>query len=466
MDLCLLIIGAGLAKAQSASPSSASECSDVLTPVYPAPSVLPGYRAQLVADGLTEPRGILFDSVGHLLVVQQGVGISNLELEDNGGTCVNVGRKVDVVTSSDLNHGLALSADGMTLYASSADSVFSWSYDPERSTVSGSNETIISSMGQGGGHVTRTLLMSQKQENTLLVSRGSTSNVDYAAEDLSSGHCQIRAFQLDNYTGGAFNFNEDGVRLGWGLRNSVGLAEHPSTGGIYSVENSIDEITRNGEDIHENEPGEELNFHGILGNTDDADQGGNYGYPLCFATWDVEDIPDGDELAVGGQFAIGRPNDTVNDEFCEQERVSPRLTFQAHTAPLDIIFTSDGNQAFVSFHGSWDRTEPSGYKLSMIPFSDGTPVASQDNTSAPTDVMANVDNSICPGDCFRPVGLAFDAKGRLFMSSDATGEIYVIVKDESSPGTRPEPRPSDAGYRLSYETSAFLIAVAAVCLLF
>lgn len=32
----------------------------------------------------------------------------------------------------------------------------------------------------------------------------------------------------------------------------------------------------------------------------------------------------------------------------------------------------------------------------------------------------------------RPVGLAIDAKGRLFFSSDATGEIYALVKSGGS----------------------------------
>jgi hypothetical protein len=31
--------------------------------------------------------------------------------------------------------------------------------------------------------------------------------------------------------------------------------------------------------------------------------------------------------------------------------------------------------------------------------------------------------------CFRPVGVAFDTKGRLYMSSDSTGEVYVIERE-------------------------------------
>lgn len=51
------------------------------------------------------------------------------------------------------------------------------------------------------------------------------------------------------------------------------------------------------------------------------------------------------------------------------------------------------------------------------------------------DVLANADESICPDHCFRPVGVAFDDQGRLFMSSDASGEIYVVVRDETANGS-------------------------------
>ena len=44
--------------------------------------------------------------------------------------------------------------------------------------------------------------MSQKANGTLLVSRGSTSNVDPLAEMLSSGHSQIKAFDLSNMSSG------------------------------------------------------------------------------------------------------------------------------------------------------------------------------------------------------------------------------------------------------------------------
>lgn len=75
-----------------------------------------------------------------------------------------------------------------------------------------------------------------------------------------------------------------------------------------------------------------------------------------------------------------------------------------------------------------NRDIPSGYKLSIVPFENGEPVAAPDNTTAAIDIFANADNNACPDNCFRPTGLAFDSQGRLFMSSDATGEIYVIAR--------------------------------------
>ena len=78
-----------------------------------------------------------------------------------------------------------------------------------------------------------------------------------------------------------------------------------------------------------------------------------------------------------------------------------------------------------------DRSSPVGYRVSSISFnpSTGDPVASADSTNAlAADIITNKDNSVCPDKCFRPVGLAFDSQGRLWMASDSTGEIYVLQK--------------------------------------
>jgi hypothetical protein len=73
-----------------------------------------------------------------------------------------------------------------------------------------------------------------------------------------------------------------------------------------------------------------------------------------------------------------------------------------------------------------------GYKVSEISFANGEPTEPADSKTSTKDIIANPDNSVCPDKCFRPVGLARDAKGRIFMTSDATNDIWVLMKSESS----------------------------------
>ncbi|TAQ83280.1 hypothetical protein B7494_g8397 [Chlorociboria aeruginascens] len=310
---------------------SAPNC-PILQPSYGTPILGTGWTARLIAQGLDDPRDNYLNKFN----------LSTNHIPKFGEA---------LLTHLWLNHGIAISNDGKTIYASSSESVYSWAYDAAAVSVSGTNRTLITGMSNDD-HTTRTLLMSQKEPGTLVVCRGSNSNIDIEAESLDSGHSQIKTFNLNNLTSGStpYNFTTEGTLLGWGLRNSVGIAEEPLTGGIYSVENSADDIDRNGVDIHENNPGEEMNYHGSLASSIEW-KGNNYGYPNCFALWNTS-IPDLGDLITGSQFTMD-PNSTLNDTTCSSERIPPRLTFQAHMAPLDIIFTPDGSSAYISFHGSW-----------------------------------------------------------------------------------------------------------------
>jgi glucose/arabinose dehydrogenase len=231
--------------------------------------------------------------------------------------------------------------------------VYSWQYNPQNGEVSGDPTNLIEDMGEDSGHTTRTLLMSAKVPGMLLVSRGSVGNLDMQTLDISSGVSTIKAFNVSNVTDTAYQHPSQGLLLGWGLRNSVGVAEDPVSGAIYSVENSVDNIERSGETFNNQNPGEEMNFHGYLNGTQTAATGGNFGYPTCFAAWNVSEIPDNTGLQTGSNFAIGTQNATVNDTYCQNDRIAPRITFNAHMAPLDIKFNTNGTAAWVSMHGSW-----------------------------------------------------------------------------------------------------------------
>lgn len=102
-------------------------------------------------------------------------------------------------------------------------------------------------------------------------------------------------------------------------------------------------------------------------------------------------------------------------------------------SPSTVAVRPLRTQLYHSIHlrGLGNRDDPAGYKISYIPFdqSNGQPSVSKTNKDATTPIIYNKDLSNCPDDCFRPVGLAWDSKGRLWFSSDSTGEIFVLNHD-------------------------------------
>ncbi|EME49000.1 hypothetical protein DOTSEDRAFT_162972 [Dothistroma septosporum NZE10] len=422
----LLAAALAIAVATAQQPS----CSPTIAADYAAPSMASGYVARLVASNLTSPRGIKFDNSGALLVVEEGVGVTALNFDDAGNGCVTTSSRKLVVDEPTLNHGIEMSEDGVVLYASSGETLWSWRYSAQDQTNSSAPQELVNNMG-GSDHTSRTLLLSKSAPGLMVINRGSFSNLDLQAIDVNSGVSQIKAFNVTNSTE-PYDFVVDGLLLGWGLRNDVGIAEEPTTGRIYSVENSADQVNRSNQDIHENNPAEKLNFLGYLDGTQSSNQGRDFGYPECFAAWQPQDIP-GFTGVVGEQFAIGVPNATLNDTTCDaSNRQAPRLTFQAHTAPLDILFNDAGTAAWITFHGSWDREDPTGYDLRVVEFANGEPTAANTSREAAIPIMSNQDLTKCPDGCFRPVGLAWDRNGRLFMSSDSTGEIYMITRSDGN----------------------------------
>jgi glucose/arabinose dehydrogenase len=101
-----------------------------------------------------------------------------------------------------------------------------------------------------------------------------------------------------------------------------------------------------------NNPGEELNYHGVLNDTKSPQFGANYGYPLCIAARDPTILPANTEIQIGTQFVYGTVGGINTDDLCAPKQ-APRLTFPAHTAPIDLKFNANGSALYVTFHGSW-----------------------------------------------------------------------------------------------------------------
>jgi glucose/arabinose dehydrogenase len=85
--------------------ASAQECSfRTLETSYPAPVTADNWNYSIIANELRRPRGILFDSDGALIVIDSGNGIIHFELEDKGGTCLQVRKKTTLLNKDNASH--------------------------------------------------------------------------------------------------------------------------------------------------------------------------------------------------------------------------------------------------------------------------------------------------------------------------------------------------------------------------
>ncbi|TQS31811.1 hypothetical protein Golomagni_07898, partial [Golovinomyces magnicellulatus] len=277
-----------LAASQHVFAATTFQCPGPAPPSKPVTA--PGVQYKVLLNGLSRPRGIIVDPKGNLLLVEaKDKGLKRVVLNDATGMDVCVDSSDTIIPDTTLNHGIALSHDGKTLFASSKSNVYAYTYDAETGTV-GPAKDLINGMDQTD-HVTRTLLIPQHNPDLLLVSRGSNDNVDKETAEIESGRSQLRIFKIADLLASTEPVDYTaGEVLGWGLRNSVGVAEDPTNGHIWTVENSLDQMKRNGDDIHQSNPGEELNFHGLPNDTSSSVYGHNYGYPQCVSIADPSTV--------------------------------------------------------------------------------------------------------------------------------------------------------------------------------
>lgn len=254
------------------------------------------------------------------------------------------------------------------------------------------------------------------RDGNLYVSVGSQSNLDTNID-----RSRIIRYPASGL-GGPSTFDQ-GEAFATGLRNEVGITLD-GQGRIWGVENGSDNLSRTdlGGDIHTDNPGEELNLF--------AQPGRFYGYPYC---WTEYALPSSVGLGRGTQWAYPSTmsDGTHSDAWCRNTGnvVPPVLVMQAHSAPLDIKFYAGGafpadmnSSAFITFHGSWNRSPATGYKVVRIPFGeDGMPSG---------DPMPFLEYS-GTGDTgsgwpHRPVGIETGIDGRLFITSDDSGIVIAI----------------------------------------
>ena len=337
----------------------------------PKLKVPPGFAIDVFADKVGSVRFIAVDPAGTLLVSEPSAG-RVLALPDKNGR-----GKADsvqtVVTGLDQPHGLAFHEGA--LYVAETSRVQRFAYDP--ATMKATQPTLLSRLPAGGGHWTRTVVFGP--DGLMYVSVGSSCNV-----------CR----ESDKRRAAVLRFNADGsgeAIFASGLRNAVGLAFQPGTGALWATVNERD---WRGDDL----PPEMIT---------EVRDGAFYGWPDC--------------VTVGGK-AI--PDDRF-EKGARCDRVTPpTVEIQAHSAPIGLTFYT-GTQfpaeyrgsLFVAFHGSWNRTVPTGYKVVRVPFRDGKPAGVEDFA---TGWLAGA------ASWGRPVDLIVGRDGALYLSDQGAGRIYRI----------------------------------------
>jgi len=175
-----------------------------------------------------------------------------------------------------------------------------------------------------------------------------------------------------------------------GIRNTVGITWHPETGKMWFTDNGGDWL---GEDM----PACELNYA--------AADGLNFGFPYCHQ----------------GDY----PDPKLGKKKSCSEFVPPAEKLGAHVAPLGLEFYTGNmfpaeykNALFIAEHGSWNRTNPSGYKLTLVKI-EGEKVISE-------TIFAEgwLQDGAAWG---RPVDVEVMPDGSMLVSDDHADAIYCIT---------------------------------------
>jgi glucose/arabinose dehydrogenase len=337
-------------------------------------SVPAGFQVGVFAEGLQGPRFMALSPEGVLFVAERGARrvIALPDWDGDGRADENV-----VVAESLIAPSSLAFHDG-ALYVGETTQITRLVLDRDLRAVA--KEVVVSGLPAGRGHSTRTVIFGR--DGQMYVSVGSSCNV------CLEGDSRRAAILVYPPQGG------EGRVYAEGMRNAVGLAVNPWTGSLWATNNGRD---RMGDDI----PPETVYV---------VRDGGDYGWPRCHAG----DIPDPD---FGGPGAC----DGVE---------APVVAMQAHSAPLGITFYNveqfppeyRGN-AYIAFHGSWNRTIPTGYKVVRVPVQD-------DQAVGPVQDFATGWLQPDGSARGRPVGVTVGVDGSLYVSDDQGGLVYRISYQE------------------------------------
>jgi len=354
----------------------------VARPADAWPKAPPGFKVDLYATGLHNPRLLRRAPNGDIFLAETSAGDIKVF---RGVTADHKPEQVQVfATGLNTPFGIAFYPPGPDphwVYVADMDAVVRFPYHNGDLTSTGPPEH-LDDLPSGGHHRSRDIQFSPDGKK-MYVSVGSQENVNDGPEE------QHRADILE------YNPDGSGVRVyASGIRNAVGIAFHPKTGELWCSVNERDGL---GNDL-------------VPDYITHVQERGFYGWPWWY---------------MGGhqdpRFAGKRPD--LKDKV-----ITPDVILQPHNASLQMTFY-DGRQfpaeyqddIFAAEHGSWNRSPRAGYEVIRVPLHQ-TGHATGEYEDFLTGFV--VDDGSVWG---RPVGVTTTSDGSLLVSDDASGSIWLVT---------------------------------------
>jgi glucose/arabinose dehydrogenase len=359
------------------------------------PKAPAGFKVELYATGLDEPRLTRFAPNGDLFVAD-----SEVDRKPDTGK-IRVFRGVDAngkpqqvgIYASGLAQpfGIAfypLGPNPQWLYIGNTDSVIRFPYKSGDLKASGPAQKITDLPGggrlRGGGHWTRDIVFSPDGK-LMFVSVGSHSNVDDPDTHPEEFH---RADVLEFTPEGKF------IKVyASGIRNCVGEAIQPETGELWCSTNERDAL------------GDNL----VPDYITSVKEGGFYGWPWYYIGSNQDPRQAGKHPELKGKVIV------------------PDVLLQPHFASLEMLFYEGSEfpaqykgDIFAAEHGSWNKSKRAGYEVIRVPVKDGKATGEyEDFLTGFVTSNGNVWG--------RPVGVAVAPDGSLFVTDDGYRAIWHVI---------------------------------------
>lgn len=347
-------------------------------------SLPPGFSATVFAEGeFRNPRWIIEGENGDLFLSDARANAVYLLRDGNkDGKIDNATERFTFVEGLNRPFGMAIN-EGY-FYVGNTDGVVRFKFKIGETKITAAEEKIIELPAQGyNNHWTRNLLFSTDGKK-LYVSVGSGTNVDVESDE--------RRAAISEY-------NPDGTGhriFASGIRNPIGLAWNPTTKELWTAVNERDGL---GDDL-------------VPDYATSVKDGGFYGWPYMY---------------LGNNPDPRRVDDMKNIRL--KSATVPDVLFEAHCAALGLVFNTGKmfpkeyqGDAFVAMHGSWNRSQRTGYKVVRIPMKNGKAEGGYENFMTGW-VIDNTSKDVWG----RPVGLTMMKDGSLLVVDDGANKVWRVT---------------------------------------